>query len=81
MTKIVRAIYAALTLSEPNYLPKLFHVSNHFQELNMICEFFQVCFWWKCLTSGAKSWNTWKNCFWIITENPYKILWGCRTCG
>ena len=26
------------------------------------------------------SWNTPKNCFWIISENPYKILWGCRTC-
>jgi len=41
----------------------------------MNCEFFQEC----CLTSGAKSWNTRKNCFWIITENPYKILWGSRT--
>jgi len=30
MTKIVRAIYAALILSGANYLPKLFHVSNHF---------------------------------------------------
>ena len=32
----------------------------------MICEFFQVCLRWKCLTSGTKSWNTRKNCFWII---------------
>jgi len=32
------------------------------------------------MTSGAKSWNTRKNCLWIITENPYKIPWGCRTC-
>ena len=31
--------------------------------------------------SGAKSWNTRKNCFWIITENPHKILWGFRICG
>jgi len=29
----------------------------------------------------GKSWNTRKDCFWIITKNPYKILWGCRTCG
>ena len=26
------------------------------------------------------SWNTRNNCFWIIAENPYEILWGCRTC-
>jgi len=30
---------------------------------------------------GAKCWNTRKNCFWIITKNQYKILWGYRTCG
>jgi len=30
MTKIVRAIYAASTLSEAYSLPKLFHVLNHF---------------------------------------------------
>jgi len=28
----------------------------------------------------GKSWNTRKNCFWIITENSHEILWGCRTC-
>jgi len=26
------------------------------------------------------SWNTRNNCFWIIIENPCKILWGCSTC-
>jgi len=39
----------------------------------------------KCVCDG----NVWPpgqraeicECFWIITENPYKILWGCRTCG
>jgi len=49
--------------------------------MNMICEFFLVFFWWKCLSSGAKSSNTRKNCFWITTANPYKILWSCRRCG
>jgi len=29
----------------------------------------------------AKSWNKRKNCFWTMTEKPYKIVWGCRTCG
>jgi len=53
---------------------------NHFYWMNMTCEFFPVFFWWKCLTSGATSWNTRNNCFWMIIENPYKILWGCRTC-
>ena len=48
--------------------------------MNMICEFFQVFFWWKYLTSQKKGWNTRKDCFWIITENPCKIIWGCRTC-
>jgi len=52
--------------------------------MNMICEFFQAFFWQKCLASGAKSWNTRKNCFWIIIENSYKILpmrlHCCRTC-
>jgi len=30
MKKIVRVMYAASTLSEANSLPKLFHVSDHF---------------------------------------------------
>jgi len=29
----------------------------------------------------AKSWNTRKNCLWTMSESPYKIVWGCRTCG
>jgi len=36
--------------------------------MNMICEFFQVFLWEKCLASGTKSWNTRRNCYWIITE-------------
>jgi len=33
------------------------------------------------LTSRATSWSTRSNSFWIISENPYKILRGCRRCG
>ena len=48
--------------------------------MNTIWEFLQVFLLQKCLTSGAKSWNTQKKCFWIITEKLYKITWGCWTC-
>jgi len=47
--------------------------------MNMI-EYSFKCFSDRKVTSEAKILNARKNCFWTITENPYKILWGCRTC-
>jgi len=47
--------------------------------MNIICEFFQVFFWYKYLTSMEKSWNMRK----IASESLQKIrtkFWGCRTC-
>jgi len=48
--------------------------------MNMISENLRV-FMMEMFDLRRKELKCAKNCFWIITENPYKILWGCRTCG
>jgi len=48
--------------------------------MNMIFENLRV-FMMEMFDLRRKELKCAKNCFWIITENPYKIPWGCRTCG
>jgi len=78
MKEIVRAM-EAVGLPKNILCQRYFMFKIIFTNSICICEFFQMN-WWKCFTSGAKSWNAGKNCSWIITENYYKVLWGCRTC-
>ena len=48
-------MWAASTPSEANSLPKLYHVLNHFHEINMICEFFKMCLWWNVWPPGQRA--------------------------
>jgi len=52
------------------FFAKVISRFKSFSQMNIIREFIQVCFWWKCLTSGAKGWNTHES---IASESLHKI--------
>ena len=81
MNEIFRAMQAAATLSEANYLPEVFHVIKSF---SLIEYAFANFFKWSSNGNSSTSWQKEvkyrKELLLNHDKNPSKVLRGCRTC-